>query len=39
VVIGGMPHANGTLLILIQQQQAPVAGSAASRLFGESPQY
>lgn len=39
VVIGGVPHRDGTLLILIQQQQAPVQGSPASKLFGESPQY
>ncbi|MBK7975317.1 MAG: hypothetical protein IPK07_19215 [Deltaproteobacteria bacterium] len=39
VVIGGVPHRDGTLLILIQQQQAPAQGSPASKLFGESPQY
>ncbi|MFN7956239.1 MAG: hypothetical protein U0610_31310 [bacterium] len=39
VVIGGMPHPNGTLLILIQQHEALPAGSAASRVFGASPQY
>ncbi len=39
VVIGGMPHPDGTLLILIQQHEAPRAGASASQLFGNSPRY